>query len=229
MDNAGSREFTTRTNYGTRFLFGHQKQRINSYSKEKLFELLHEFSEIGGAIPLSGWEYNLAYGQKIKIFCKDYSEYLKIAYLLPPSWYIMDKFKFKSWLHLLIGAGILENDVLPTSRGYKCLAKDGHKCNSLYEMEIDNWLYVNSIKHLKEPQYPVHKKYNPNGRYRADFQINNILIEYAGLLNDPKYALKMNHKKIIANENDIELIILKPEDLKRLDKILDQFKNSSEQ
>lgn len=99
-DQAGGRTFDIKRR-GGRWIFGHQRKRIEAYTNDDLLEMLYNFSEIGGAIPLSGWETNTNYGEKIKTFCEDYEEYLKIAYLLPPSWYILDRFKTKSWFHLL--------------------------------------------------------------------------------------------------------------------------------
>lgn len=210
---AGERIYDTKAR-SSRWLFGHQMKRVSGYSNEKLLEMFFEFSLTGGAIPLSHWETNKGYGEKIKLFCSDYSKYLKIAYLMPPSWYIQDKIGQNSWLKLLIESGILKDGLLKTHRGIRCIAKDGHECNSLAELEIDNWLYLNKLEHEKEPCYPYHKKYNPNSRLRADFRVGQLFIEYAGLMNDPKYANKINLKKALAAELDMRLVILKPRDMK---------------
>ena len=142
--------------------------------------MLYKFAALGRAIPVKGWESSLLYGERIRVLCEDYETYLKIAYLLPPSWYLVDRLKPKSWLHLLRDAGVLAGDVLQTVRGYKCIAKDGHACNSLAELEIDNWFFLNGIEHEREPYYPLHEKYNPNTRLRADFKVQNTYIEYGG-------------------------------------------------
>lgn len=223
----GREIYPSRNGKGSRWLFDQQMKRVSGYSNEKLLEMLHEFSTIGRAIPTSGWEYNYTYGKKIKAFCEDYSEYLKIAYLLPPSWHLMDKIKPRSWLKLLINAGILSEsgDLLRAGRGVRCIAKDGHECNSLVELDIDNWLYLNNISHEKEPLYPYHEKYNPNARLRADFRTSQFFIEYAGLLDDPKYVRKMKRKEALARELNVKLIVITPKDLQDLDSVLEVLKD----
>ena len=64
--------------------------------------------------------------------------------------------------------------VFSITRGFCCVVKDGHECNSLAELEIDNWLFSNQIVHDKEPHYPYHSVYNLNERLRADFKIENV-------------------------------------------------------
>ena len=219
-EEAGERIYPSVSGKGSRWLFGHQMERINGYSKKKLLELLFKFSALGNAIPIIGWENSLEYGEKIKTFCKDYREYLKIGYLLPPPWYILRTLNTKSWLKVLEEAGILEDGLLKTSRGYRCVAKDGHECNSLVELEIDNWFYSKGIAHNKEPLYPMHKVYNPNNRLRADFKVENLYIEYAGLMDDKEYSNKIDIKKILSHDLGIDLCIIMPRDFKNIDKLL---------
>jgi hypothetical protein len=209
---------------GSRWIFGDQITRIKGYSEADLKGLLYDVAYLGGAIPVSGWENSFSYGEKVKTFCSNYSEYLEAAYLLPPSWYLMDNLQEKRWLKILIASGVLRDGLLRTPRGYRCIAKDGHECNSLAELEIDNWLYKNRITHQREPTYPEHPKYNPDGRLRADFKVGDCIIEYAGLLDDPVYAKKMQIKKRLAKDLDIRLIILTPRDLSILEKALNGVK-----
>lgn len=213
---AGERIYPTKTGKGNRWLFGDQMNRIKGYSKETILELLYNISLLGRTIPVSGWETNIFYGEKIKAFCNDYKDYLLNAYLLPPSWYIIDRVGEKNWLKVLDKAGILDNGVFRTSRGVRCIAKDGHECNSLAELEIDNWLFSNQIVHDKEPHYPYHSVYNPNERLRADFKIGNVYVEYAGLLDQPEYCAKMQNKKELAKALKIDLVIVKPNDINKL-------------
>lgn len=208
---------------GSRWLFGHQMSRIKSYSKDKLYKMLYNFAWLGKAIPISGWENNIGYGEKIKALCENYADYLKAAYLLPPSWYLVNHFQTRSWLKILTDSGILSDGLLPTGRGIRCIAKDGHECNSLAELEIDNWLYAKSIPHQKEPLYPFHKEYNSSSRLRADFKVQQTFIEYAGLMDDPKYASKMEMKKKLANDLKIHLMVIEPEDFKKLDDLLQRI------
>ncbi len=99
---AGVREFTEKRGYGNRFVFEHQKKRIKEYSKDDICDMLYKLTEFGGAIPIKGYEINYNYGIKVKNFCLDYNKYLEIAYLLPPSWYIMEIYKPRTWLELLM-------------------------------------------------------------------------------------------------------------------------------
>ena len=123
---------------------------------------------------------------------------------------------FGSWLQALMLAGILENGTQRMSRGVRCIANDGHICNSLAEKTIDDWLYSHNIHHEKEPFYPYHFRLNPT-KLRADWKAQNILIEFAGLMDEPDYAAKMKAKQEIAKEFGLPLIILEPEDILNLD------------
>jgi hypothetical protein len=147
---------------------------------------------------------------------------IKTAYLLPPSWYLTDRIQPKAWLDLLQRAGTLDGGVLSTGRGHRCIANDGHECNSLAEMEIDNWFNANGIPHEKEPSYPPHPTLNPRARLRADFKVGGTLIEYAGLMDDPHYSGRIEAKKNLANEIGVKLLVITPTDWHKLDIILEE-------
>jgi hypothetical protein len=186
--------------------------------------MLYTFSSLSCAVPVSGWENNLSYGEKISSFCEDYCEFLLQAYLLPPSWYILKIVKSGSWLKLLIDANILTSGTLSTPRGFRCVARDGHECNSLVELEIDNWLFSHGIHHQKEPHYPMHPTYNPFNRLRADFLVGDIYIEYAGLLSDRDYSIKMEHKRSLAKDKDLRLVVIEPRHINKLEEILNNLR-----
>ncbi len=218
---AGERIYPQRIGKGSRWLFGHQLPRVHGYTKDVLLEMLNTLASLGRAIPISGWESNLGYGEKISIMCEDYSAYLLQAYLLPPSWYILSTLQSRSWLKVLIDADILAAGTLPTPRGFRCVARDGHECNSLVELEIDNWLFTHGVPHEREPLYPRHPSYNPSMRLRADFLVGRTYIEYAGLLDDQDYAMKMKHKRMLAKDNHLHLIVIEPRHIKKLEAILE--------
>jgi hypothetical protein len=113
---------------------------------------------------------------------------------------------FGSWLKALIEAGILEDGTRRTSRGTQCLAKDGHVCLSLGEKTIDDFLHACGIPHEKEPRYP-------EGNFRADFAVDDVLIEYFGLKGDPDYDEKTRLKQRICKKHNIKLISIYPSDL----------------
>jgi hypothetical protein len=113
---------------------------------------------------------------------------------------------FGAWLKVLIAAGVLEDDVRRTQRGIQCLAADGHVCFSLGEKTIDDFLHANGIAHEKEPTYP-------EGSYRGDFLVGEVLIEYFGLTGDPDYDAKTREKRRICELHGVTLIALFPADL----------------
>lgn len=126
------------------------------------------------------------------------------------------KNEFGSWFNALIAAKVLEEDALRTSRGTKCLAVDGHICYSLGEKTIDDLLHYLGIAHDKEPIYP-------EGKYRADFIVRDVFIEYLGLAGNTDYDAKTILKQGICKRNDITLILIYPRDLsdsERLEKKL---------
>jgi len=129
---------------------------------------------------------------------------------------------FGSWFEGLYFAGALPDGVQVTSRGVRCVAADGHICLSLAEQVIDNWLYKHGIPHIREPKYPYHSELNTNGLRRADWQVQDIFIEFFGLSGDDKYDKKTNEKLRLAQESEIHLIPIFPSDLGELDRVLDE-------
>jgi len=113
---------------------------------------------------------------------------------------------FGSWLQLLIEAGVLTEDVRRTSLGTQCVARDGHVCFSLGEKTIDDFLLAHQIVHNRDPGYP-------GSGYRADFAVNEVLIEYFGLQGDSDYDKKTEEKIKMCKSHNIELISIYPSDL----------------
>ena len=64
---------------------------------------------------------------------------------------------------------------------------------------------------------------NPSGRMRADWKVEEILIEYVGLLDDPEYKAKVETKKELAKVFNIEVLFIEPKDILNLGKALDFF------
>jgi len=116
------------------------------------------------------------------------------------------KSHFGSWLNALIKAGVLEDGTRKTSRGIQTIAIDGHVCLSLGEKTIDDFLHKRGIRHTKEPGYP-------EGGYRADFKIDDVLIEYFGLAGNPDYDKKIQEKTSICEKHGIALIAIYAKDL----------------
>ncbi len=117
---------------------------------------------------------------------------------------------FGSWTNALIATGLIPHRSL-NQRMYKrrqCFAKDGHICNSVSELIIDNWLYKNKINHQKETSYP-------KGKFTADWSLSkNTLVEYFGLARDSRrYDEEIKKKQQICNDSEITLIEIYSKDL----------------
>lgn len=117
---------------------------------------------------------------------------------------------FGSWTKALTEAGLIPHRSL-NQRMYKrreCRSKDGHWCNSISELLIDNWLQERGIPHEKECLYPT-------GKYRTDWKIGeHTFIEYFGLANDSvRYNAVIEKKRQICRETGIDLIELYPKDI----------------
>jgi len=120
---------------------------------------------------------------------------------------------FGSWNNAIIAAGFQPNRS-HSQRMYKrtkAKALDGHLCDSISELLIDNWLTKNKINHERNIPYPGTK-------HRADWGINIkgeiIFIEYFGLAHDsPRYDRSIRKKKKMCQKNNIALIPIYPKDL----------------
>jgi len=118
---------------------------------------------------------------------------------------------FGSWFKALEEAGVLEGGVIKTKRGCICEAKDGHKCLSLGEKTIDDYLYTHKIPHEKEPHYPGAKQ------YRADWRVAEYFIEFWGMQGEENYDKKIEAKRTMAKQMGIPLIEITFEDMYSLD------------
>lgn len=120
---------------------------------------------------------------------------------------------FGSWNNAIVGAGFIPNRS-HDNRMYKranAKAKDGHLCDSVSELLIDNWLFKNRIAHKKDVLYP-------ETNHKADWSINlsgnKIFVEYFGLANDsPRYDRSIKEKEMLCKKQNISLIAIYPKDL----------------
>jgi hypothetical protein len=118
--------------------------------------------------------------------------------------YLTTRKLFGTWNNAIKAAGFEPNPVLFAN---KFIAKDGHRCDSLTEKIIDDWLFKNNIEHKRNVFYP-------NSRYTADFKIGEKFVEFFGLKGELKqYDKNLKIKERIARENKIELIKIYPKDL----------------
>lgn len=117
---------------------------------------------------------------------------------------------FGSWNEALKKVG-LEPHRSHSQRMYKrtnTIARDGHKCDSISEAIIDNWLSKHKVLHTRDVRYP-------STGHKADWGVGNkIFIEYFGLAKDsPRYDRSIKEKRKICEKNGIRLIEIYPNDL----------------
>lgn len=111
---------------------------------------------------------------------------------------------FGTWNKAILAAGFKPNPVMFAK---KYLTNDGHKCDSLAEKIIDDWLYLNKIKHQRNIPYP-------NSSYSADFLIKETFVEFFGLSGEVKqYDKNKKIKEKLAKKYKIQLIKIYPKDL----------------
>jgi hypothetical protein len=126
------------------------------------------------------------------------------------------KAAYGNWLSALTAAGVIDETGLRMSRGTRCLAEDGHECSSFGEKTIDDLLHRASIDHSREPHYP-------GSNYRADFKIQDALVEFFGLAGNAEYDAKSDVKRQLAKEHGITLIEVFPKDLLSPGRLLKRF------
>ncbi|MGE3499088.1 MAG: hypothetical protein AB7N53_14465 [Candidatus Binatia bacterium] len=169
--------------------------------------LLRDFVEFLGQVPrdsIVGWQdfaYNVPNAEAMR-------ELLRFTAELPSPRSLRSR--YGSVFAALVAANVFQGGARRMTRGTMLLANDGHRCTSLVEAEIDNWLTANGIAHTREPTYPGHK-------LRADWQLHRpeasdtvVYVEYFGLAGDPEYDAKTEQKTRLAMDAGIHLIAIQP-------------------
>lgn len=168
------------------------------YTKEMLIQKIREFVEKHSRVPTK-------------------NEFVKIRNYSYPNHTTFRDY-FGTWNGAIRAAGYKPNEQLFSPRNSMTLvAKDGHACDSISEIIIDDWLFDNNISHIREYLYP-------EGRCTCDFVVDNIFIEFFGLakaLNiNPHYREIMDNKKTMCKRYNIPLIELYEKDIYNLDQSL---------
>lgn len=132
---------------------------------------------------------------------------------------------FGSWNNAIIAADLQPNRS-HSQRMYKrtnTVSSDGHLCDSVSELLVDNWLAKNNIPHERDTSYP-------NTHHKTDWAIpiesQKIFVEYFGLANDsPRYDQAIKEKKKLCRKNKISLIAIYPQDLYPKEFLEENLKN----
>ena len=167
---------------------------------EQIRTLIPAIAEFTGEMPWGTWRNCFFDGR-----CPDGKALalLKIGHSLPPD--ILIDIAYDGWVNVLNVAGYVDA-VLPSSRGFRSVANDGHACFSHGERLIDDWLHANDIDHTREPRYP-------ETRFRGDFLVNGKVVEYFGLFGDTDYEKRMALKAAAAAAANIDVIAIYPADV----------------
>jgi len=112
---------------------------------------------------------------------------------------------FGSWNKAIKFAGLEPNPVMFAK---KFIANDGHKCDSLSEKIIDDWLYARNMKH--EINFP----YPGSDGFTVDYKIGKYWIEFFGLSGQhEKYDVLKFRKINLAKKYKLKIIEIYPGDL----------------
>ncbi len=140
--------------------------------------------------------------QKIKNF---YRKHKRIPFKREFRHYSAAQRRFGTWNKAIEAAGFAPNPVMFSK---KYIARDGHKCDSLAEKIIDDWLSAKKIKHKRNVPYPQ----DPS--LTADFVTKNHWIEFFGLRGQvASYDRLLKRKLGLVKKHNIPLIAIYPEDL----------------
>ena len=161
---------------------------------ERLREWLPRLAVAMGRMPMSIWResaFNYGVYDPSRV-----QELLTAAYNMPTGAAVIRL--YGSWHNALIASGLV-SDGLPASRGMRSISNDGHMCFSEGERTIDDWLHANGVPHEREPHYP-------NSKFRGDFLINGVFVEYYGLDNKNDYRMRMSRKQRAALDAEIRVV-----------------------
>jgi hypothetical protein len=130
--------------------------------------------------------------------------------------------KLYSWSDWLRLARLLP-DELRTSRGVVSVANDGHRCLSMLERSIDDFMSLHGIVHEQEPSYPYDPTLNATG-LRADWRLaDGAFVEAFGLIGNASYDSKVERKRALTRKHGIRLVEVVQRDLKRLPEVFAEW------
>lgn len=106
---------------------------------------------------------------------------------------------------------------------------DCHYCQSAGELEICSYLTKMDLSHSMHPFYRdlIKKDRELVWRYRGDLLVANTVVEYLGLHTE-KYIRKSKAKTGMGRSLGIDIIEIRPKDLKNLDLVFHKFLSPKE-
>lgn len=104
-----------------------------------------------------------------------------------------------------------------------CVSSNGDKCDSNAEYVITEYLIANNIPYTKEVRYSDYSNHKDCNTKTCDWVIDGVFVEYFGLPEKEYYFKKMEVKRCILKDSNIELIELFRNDLNKLDLKLKRF------
>ena len=176
----------------------------DSLSKDEVLEYLRALAGVIGQVPERDFGFGRQRGLVLDMDTPMRAAILKL-FSNRPSLRLVKRY-FGSWFGALVASGVLADGARQGVYGTECLARDGHRCLSLAEKTIDDFLTAEGIAHEKEVPYP-------EGGYKADFAVQDTFIEYFGLQTRDDYALKTSRKIELCRSAGIRLIEIYPQDL----------------
>ncbi len=134
-------------------------------------------------------------------------------------YYKAARLRFGTWNKAIESAGFKPNPVMFAK---KYIANDDHKCDSLAEKIVDDWLYARKIQHKREIPYPEYSLLT------VDFVTKKHWIEFFGLAGVvKKYDKLVKKKQTLAKKYKLPLLEIYPKDLfpiNRLSEIIETKK-----
>lgn len=170
-------------------------QQLSSYSRESVIKSIGNFYDQNGRIPLK-YELGAIYAPARRFF--------------------------GTWNNAIVAAGYDPN---PAMFAKHYLAKDGHKCDSMAEKIVDDWLSAHKVEHR------VHVTYPWNNGMKCDFLVGDIWIEIFGLEgNVARYDELKKLKLNLAKQHKLRIFTLTLKEVyskTKLDSILSPLFNQS--
>lgn len=118
---------------------------------------------------------------------------------------------FGTWNNAIKAAGFKPNPVMFAK---KHVANDGHKCDSLAEKIIDDWLFARKIDHKINVHYPE------KCELTADYKVGDFCIEFFGLNGEHRRYDQLKRQKLkLVEKYNLKLIELYPKHLFPINKL----------